>query len=533
MKRNLIKLMVIAFIPFLSCRDEVDVDGLLSFPPAIQESYPFDNGKVVIGGFDVRIVFADGANSPLKSASVVIKDAANNELINVAEDLTGTVDSVKIDGSAFDADQLGEGDYTMIVKAEDSKGQSQTYEINFSIITSLYPANNDEMYLAGEFNAWGATPLTLVGEYTWEVKEVSLAGKWKFKNTTDWSDEDWGDGDCDGTMAITSGGGPDTDCGYEGLVNIQFNDQTLKYTITPAVTFATNLSGLYLLGTFNQFEGPPDYKFSLKADHTWELAEIRLKPGDKFKFAETKTFQGKNYGDAEFDGEAEEFGPIAVVPNSKIDGIYKIVFNDETFSYTVAFLRKPFPANLYLVGGSTVAGWDPPSSIQFKKIGEGIFETYARLDPTGGGFKFLEQKDWPGDWGVDPNNAGKIIQEGESNATVSTLGFYQIKVNYNDLSYTAVRTSWGIVGDATPGGWGADTDMTFVAPNKWTIDVTLLGTGEFKFRANDDWPINLGKDTGNTLKYDGGNYATPGAGNYHIELILDSVNGYTYTITPI
>src|SRR5687768_862388 len=118
MKRNLIKLMVIAFIPFLSCRDEVDVDGLLSFPPAIQESFPFDNGKVVIGGFDVRIVFADGANSPLKSASVVIKDAAANQLFATTEELTGTVDSLKIDGSEFDAEDLGEGDYTMTVVAE-------------------------------------------------------------------------------------------------------------------------------------------------------------------------------------------------------------------------------------------------------------------------------------------------------------------------------------------------------------------------------------------------------------------------------
>jgi hypothetical protein len=535
MKRNLFRLVLIAFIPFLSCREEVDVEGLLSFPPAIKESFPFDNGQVVIGSdFDVRIIFADGANSPLSSASVTITDANGAELYSIEEDLAGTIDSVNIDGAEFDASSLSEGDYTMTVVADDVQGNSQTYEINFSVITSLYPANNDEMYIAGEFNGWGATPLTLVAAYTWEVQNINLqGGKWKFKNTVDWSDTDWGDGDCDGTMeekTQTGGSNADTDCDYNGLVNIQFNDQTRKYTITPAVSYEANISGLYLLGTFNEFSGPPDYGFVLTANHTWVLDEIRLKGGDAFKFAETKTFQGTNFGDANFDMVAEEFGSNVVLPEGFTDAFYSITFNDETLQYSIDLVRMPYPDNLYLVGGSTSAGWNPGASIQFMETSDGKFEIYAYLDPAGGGFKFLEVQDWAGDWG-QAAGAGEIEQEGEDNVTVSTAGFYRIVVDFTTLTYSALLTNWGVIGDAQ-GSWDTDTDLTFTGGHTLEGDVTFGASGAWKFRANDAWDINLGDNGGNSsLEYGGDNIARPGTGSYHIKLIL-APTGYTYEVTP-
>jgi hypothetical protein len=54
-----------------------------------------------------------------------------------------------------------------------------------------------------------------------------------------------------------------------------------------------------------------------------------------------------------------------------------------------------------------------------------------------------------------------------------------------------------------------------------------------KFRANDSWDVNFGDDGANgSLEYSAGsNIAVGSAGNYTIEMILDPVNGYTYTIT--
>ncbi len=534
MKRNLFKLMLLlAFIPLLSCRDEVDVDGLLSFPPAIKESYPFDNGQVVIGGFDVRIIFADGQNSPLRHASVSIQDAAGTELYAISEDLSGTLDSINIDGSEFDANLLGAGDYKMMVTAEDSKGQSKTYDIDFSIITSLYPANNDAMYLAGEFNSWGALEMELVGAYTWQALNVNLnGGKFKFKNTTDWTDQDWGDADCDKVMAVTTGGGPDTNCGYTGPVNITFNDNTLAYTITPAVTYAANLSGLYAFGNFNNFQGPPTYKFTLKSDHVWELAEIRLKAGDYFKFFETANLSGKNYGGSGLTGTAVQFGSNFVLAGGTTDAFYKITFNDQTLAYAINLVRMPYPETLNMVG--SIVGWNNAAALPMKKLSAGVFEIYYQFGAADE-FKFLPTLgSWDGDWGRDGANAGKIIQDGEQNLTPPNgAGFYRVTVDFTTMSYSVVKTDWGIIGSATPGGWDNDTNMTFVSDNKWSIDITLAG-GEFKFRANDAWDINFGLGA-TALSLSPGsstNLPSPGPGNYHIEMILDPVGGYRYTITP-
>lgn len=529
-KKIFIWLSLASLIMLAGCDDKIDVDSLMNYPPTIVSVSPKTSVKA--GDFDVKVVFAEGPRTPLASATLVLKDALGGEVFRVTKELEGTQDSVVVKGKDFGASDLGLGNYTITVVATDTDRNQVSDTFIFKVADQLFAANNSKMFIAGAFNGWGADEMELVADNTWEIKEIDLqGGAWKFKNTPDWKDVDWGDSNCDKIMEITTGGGPNTECDYSGLVNIRFNDETLKYTVTPSITFAANLSGLYLLGSFNQFEGPPDFKFILKADNTWELAEIRLKPGDKFKFAETKTFKGKNYGDTEYDGKAEEFGPSIVLPNTVADAFYKVTFNDKTLVYNLTFLRNPFPDNLYLVGGSTAAGWNPANATQFIKVSEGIFEIYAQLDTAGGGFKFLQQRDWPGDWGADPNNAGKIIQEGESNVTISLPGFYRIRVDYNSLSYSATLTNWGIIGDATPGGWSTDTDMTFVAPNKWSVDITL-GTGEFKFRANDAWSINLGIDTGSKLKYDGGNIASPGAGNYRIEIIFDSINGYTYTIAP-
>ncbi len=51
----------------------------------------------------------------------------------------------------------------------------------------------------------------------------------------------------------------------------------------------------------------------------------------------------------------------------------------------------------------------------------------------------------------------------------------------------------GIIGSATPGGWGASTAMTqgVANPGLYTITVDLVD-GEAKFRANNAWTINWG-----------------------------------------
>jgi hypothetical protein len=531
--KKFILFSIAALLVFSSCEDDdLNVDELISYPPTIMSVTP--KTSVKIGDFKIKVVLADGPKSPLSSATITLKDATGNSLFTTTETLAGMVDSVVVEGSTFNAVALPLGDYTITVNAVDSKSNAVETITSFKVANQLFPANNNNMFIAGVFNGWGAGQMELVADNTWEIKGIDLqGGPWKLKNTADWTDADWGDSNCDKTMEVTTGGGPNTECDYSGLVNVRFNDETLKYTVVPAVNYATNLSGLYLLGNFNSFQGP-EPKFTLVSNNTWELAEFRLKAGDAFKFSESPFFEGANYGDADLDGKAEEFGPNIVLPGSTADAYYKLTFNDATRIYTMTVVRYPYPSELYLVGGSTVAGWTPPNSVPFIKTADGKFEMYTYLTAAGGGFKFLQVKDWVGDWGK--GDAGKVVQEGENNLEVLTDGFYRVAVDFTNMTYSVQAVDFGIVGSATPGGWDNDTDMTFVGglgSYTWEVDV-MLGAGEYKFRANDGWDINFGKgDSDGTLKFNAGNIVSPGAGNYHVEIVLDPVTGYTYSISPI
>ena len=60
------------------------------------------------------------------------------------------------------------------------------------------------------------------------------------------------------------------------------------------------------------------------------------------------------------------------------------------------------------------------------------------------------------------------------------------------------------------------------SPLVYSADVKLKGSGEFKFRANNGWDINLGGNL-SALTAGGDNIATPGEGTYTVTLDLSQV----------
>jgi hypothetical protein len=103
-------------------------------------------------------------------------------------------------------------------------------------------------------------------------------------------------------------------------------------------------------------------------------------------------------------------------------------------------------------------------------------------------------------------------------------------VDLTSLTYSLLKTDWGLIGSATPDGWNSDQDMTYdAASGAWTISLNLVG-GEVKFRANNDWGLNYGDNGADALLEQGGaNIAIPGNGFYVIKLYLDKPD-YTYSI---
>ncbi len=194
---------------------------------------------------------------------------------------------------------------------------------------------------------------------------------------------------------------------------------------------------------------------------------------------------------------------------------------------------KPRKANrdypmLYVPGNHQ--GWDPSNTTTVLKsvASDNKFEGYLSF-PASAEFKFCTTPDWTNDYGDDGTSTGKLAHPG-SNITMADAGYYKLNVDMTALTYTAVKTDWGVIGSATAGGWDSDQNMTYdAAAGTWSV-ILDLGVGEIKFRANDGWDINYGDDGANgILEAGGSNISIPTAGNYLITMKLGAPD-YTYTI---
>ena len=134
----------------------------------------------------------------------------------------------------------------------------------------------------------------------------------------------------------------------------------------------------------------------------------------------------------------------------------------------------------------------------------------------------------------------QTIYTGNNTASTVTFARYEQCANLNNLTWKATLTTWGIIGDATPGGWNSDTQMTYDATNQvWTVTAVMKQAGSFKFRANNAWVIDFGIDSKGNLQYADNplfpynpnlnNLTVPADGTYVITLDLHVSGKYTYT----
>ncbi|MFN7015291.1 MAG: DUF5116 domain-containing protein, partial [Bacteroidia bacterium] len=116
-------------------------------------------------------------------------------------------------------------------------------------------------------------------------------------------------------------------------------------------------------------------------------------------------------------------------------------------------------------------------------------------------------------------------------------GFYRVRANTTDLTYTTTAVSWGIIGSATPTGWDSDTDFTYnPATKKLEIASIALVPGAFKFRGNNAWSngFDLGTVNADGFLVDGGDLTFSGAaGNYKVILDLSNPRRYTYELIAL
>ncbi len=235
---------------------------------------------------------------------------------------------------------------------------------------------------------------------------------------------------------------------------------------------------------------------------------------NNWKFATQPNWNGPNYGD----GGAGKLDANGGNINSTA-GYYKINANSTTMTYTAVATRWG------VIGDATPQGWSDETALTYspaQRIWQGVMHL------TAAGIKFRANHDWGLNYGSD--KADGNLGAGAANIPIPLESDYAITLDLshpNAYTYTANR--WGVIGDATPGGWSTDTNMTWDPVNK-VLKVTLnLTVGAFKFRANDDWAINMGGNI-NALNQGGDNIPVAAAGNYTLTLdVLRAVPSCTIT----
>lgn len=196
--------------------------------------------------------------------------------------------------------------------------------------------------------------------------------------------------------------------------------------------------------------------------------------------------------------------------------------------------------SLYIAGD--FQGWNIGSPSRISSVNDdGVYEGYIYI-PAGGTneFKLYAQPDWsPTSYGYESEGKIMVANFAGANFVAPSDGYYLFMVNLNDMTYELMKTDWGMIGGATPGGWDADTPLVYDPETQtWSVTADMKADGSFKFRANSAWTLDFGNDGGKLgyanhpwLPYvEQPHFTVPADGNYTITLDLHIPGNYRYTI---
>ncbi len=228
---------------------------------------------------------------------------------------------------------------------------------------------------------------------------------------------------------------------------------------------------------------------------------------------------------------AETANVIWTVQAKIIDGVSILNAELKYINWDIFVINE-----LYLVGDHN--GWDNATAIPFANNGNGNFELQIDL-AANNNFKFLPTLgSWEGDWGEDPDNPGKIIQDGEQNGSVLTDGTYIIIVDFPTLSFTVKEFSAPdnlyMVGDHN--GWDNATATPFNNDGNGVFSLTqsFSAGNNFKFLPTlGSWDGDWGEDPDNSgsIIQDGeNNVSATNAGTY---VVIVDFNTLTYNVSSI
>lgn len=348
----------------------------------------------------------------------------------------------------------------------------------------------------------------------WTLTITLVQGEAKFRANNGW-DVNWGDS----AFPIGTGtpGGPNIPV-PAGTYNISFNSVTGAY-------FFDLVSDIGIIGSATPFGWDREvFMFQSEADTNQYSLTLNLAQGEA-KFRANGNWD-VNWGAADFPaGIGTPGGPNIPIAQA---GKYLIEFNKATGAYN--FTEQVEFTSIGVIGSATAGGWDAETALTRDSGNPDLWKGTVTL--TEGELKFRANNAWAINWGGGEFPSDTATVNGD-NIAVPTAGDYLVSFNTRTLIYTFLLignyTSVGIIGDATPGGWDTDTDMTQDPDDRsiWKLRI-ILTAGEAKFRADNDWAVNWGGGTfpNGTATQDGPNIPVT-AGEYKVT--FNSTTGaYTF-----
>jgi hypothetical protein len=285
------------------------------------------------------------------------------------------------------------------------------------------------------------------------------------------------------------------------------NSAGTAYGADVVFTTLADITKLWLVGDYNGWDNSDNAKFIISTITSNGDAEgyAYLKSGGLKLVTDHSWSNPATFGDNGPGKLTNPGGNISVAA----DGYYLVKANIGTMTYSLTLTTWG------IIGDATSGGWSDQTNMVYDATSL-TFQLAAHLK-TGGSFKFRGTSDWKINYGSTAANA--TLNLDGSNIPVTLEDDYAITLNLSvPNAYTYSANRWGVIGDATAGGWDTDANMTWDAVKKvFTVTLPLKATGSYKFRANDGWAVNLGGAL-NALVQDGGNLSVTSDGSYTLTL---------------
>ncbi len=370
----------------------------------------------------------------------------------------------------------------------------------------------NELYLVGDHNGWDnatATAFTNEGNGAFKLQVDLPAGAgFKFLPTLGSWNGDWGE-DPANPGSIIQEEENNVSVTNAGTYVITVDFATLSFTVDEF----TAPDNLYMVGDHNGWNNATANQFNNDGNGVFSLT-LNFDAGNGFKFLPTLGSWDGDWGE-----DPANPGSIIQEEENNVSitnaGTYVVIVDFNTLTYNVSSID-----NLYMVGDHN--GWDNTTAPQLNSSGNGVFTIVQNFD-AGNSFKFLPTLgSWDGDWGEDPDNAGKLVQNGENNLSIAIAGYYVVSVDFNTLTFKISELPDNLFLVGSPNGWDNTTAPAFtkLAEGVFEISQTLVSSDIFKFLPTlGSWDNDWGENPAypGMLVRDGeDNVDSPGDGTFNI-----------------